>query len=80
MELRERGRVDDEEWASLDTISSQTDGLQELASRIRAAVVNEDNQDSNETSEGALGPLSEDLGKANGKLSSLVQQWTIQPQ
>ncbi|KAI0094596.1 muts domain V-domain-containing protein [Irpex rosettiformis] len=83
MELRERGRLEDEEWASIDTITSQIDGLQGLASRIRAAVVCEDNQNSDENSvdamEEAVDESTVPLNRTNGRSTSVTQQWTIQP-
>ena len=81
MELQERGKLDDDQWSSLNTVLSQIDVLQGLASRIRNAVVSDDAQE--DSSVDALGAFDEDIAlstKASDRLSPLTQRWSIQPQ
>lgn len=77
MELQERGKLEDEEWSSLDTVIARIDSLQGLASRIRGAVV-QDGQaiDVPDTVDGDTTLPA----RTNERWTPVVQRWSIQPQ
>ncbi|KAI0348697.1 hypothetical protein BDW22DRAFT_119281 [Trametopsis cervina] len=78
MELRERGLINQDEWSSVDAVSNKLDGLRDLASRIRNAVLVENLRDDElgeESNNAEIPSLYLPIWK--GAASSYA--WSIQP-